>query len=223
MPEELRGQAKRRARTRAALLAAGRGLLVDGREHASIEEITKRAGVGFGSFFNHFPDGKEEFFQEAVLEVLDLYAAGLTAVNADLDDPAEIFARSFRLTGRTAMFEPSLLAPLLARGTEVLLIRRGLREAALADLRAGVGSGRFAALDPEVHLMAVGGVLLGLVRLVTADPDKVSEETIDDVAMGALRLLGVPAAEAEAIVCLPLPDVSPLLGPADAGSLASEI
>ena len=47
--------------------------LVEGREHASIEEITKRAGVGFGSFFNHF-EGKEEFFEEAVLEVLDLYA-----------------------------------------------------------------------------------------------------------------------------------------------------
>lgn len=147
--------------------------------------------MGFGSFFNHFPEGKEEFFEEAVLEVLDLYAAGLAAVNEGVIDPAEVFARSFRLTGRIALSEPALLAPLLSRGTEVLLIRRGLRESALADLDAGVRSGRFAAIDPEVHLMAVGGVLLGLVRLVTADPGGVSEQTIDDVTAGALRLLGV--------------------------------
>ena len=166
--------------------------------------------MGFGSFFNHFPEGKEEFFEEAVLEVLDLYAAGLAAVNEGVIDPAEVFARSFRLTGRIALSEPALLAPLLSRGTEVLLIRRGLRESALADLDAGVRSGRFAAIDPEAHLMAVGGVLLGLVRLVTADPGGVSEHTIDDVTAGALRLLGVSSPEAAAIVSLPLPDLPAL-------------
>ena len=157
-----------------------------------------------------------------MLEVLDLYAAGLAAVNEGVIDPAEVFylaesvllgevfARSFRLTGRIALSEPALLAPLLSRGTEVLLIRRGLRESALADLDAGVRSGRFAAIDPEVHLMAVGGVLLGLVRLVTADPGGVSEQTIDDVTAGALRLLGVSSPEAAAIVSLPLPDLPAL-------------
>lgn len=206
----LTGPARRRARTRAALLKAGRELLAAGREQASIEEITKAAGVGFGSFFNHFPDGKEDFFAESVLELLDLYALWVRSATDPIDDPAEKFAVSFRLTGRLAANEPELLAPLLSRGTELLLVRRGLREAAMADLELGVAEERFSALDPEIHLVTVGGVLLGLTRLVFEAPERVGDEVIDQVAAGALRLLGVDATEADRLISLPVPDLPDL-------------
>lgn len=202
------GQAKRRARTRAALLGAARDLLAEGREQATIEQITQRAGVGFGSFFNHFPGGKADLFSEAVLEVLDRYAEWVQSAREGLDDPAEIFARSFRLTGRLALAEPKLLAPLLSRGSELLLVQRGLREIALEDLTTGVEQQRFAPLDPEVHLVVVGGALLGLVRLLSTQPDRVDDDTIDAVAAAVLRLLGVPADEANAISSRPLPSLS---------------
>lgn len=202
------GPARRRARTRAALLGAARELLAEGREQASIEEITTRAGVGFGSFFNHFPGGKADLFAEAVLEVLDVYAEWVREARADLDDPAEIFARSFRLTGRLAVAEPELLAPLLSRGTEILLVERGLRQAAYEDLESGVASGRFTPLAPEVHLVLVGGALLGLVRLLTTQPDQIDDDTIDAVAASVLRLLGVAAEEAEELAARPLPSLS---------------
>lgn len=195
---------RRRARTRAALLGAARELLVEGREQASIEEITTRAGVGFGSFFNHFPGGKDELYTEAVMEALDAYAEWVRSAREGLEDPAEVFARSFRLTGRLAVAEPELLAPLLTRGTELLLVDRGLRVAALEDLAAGVEGGRFAPLDPEVHLVTVGGVLLGLVRLLSTQPERVDEATIDDVTASVLRMLGVPADEAAEIAARPL-------------------
>ncbi len=199
------GHSKRRARTRAALLGAARELLAEGREHASIEEITKRAGVGFGSFFNHFPDGKDELFTEAVLELLDAYAGWIRSVTASLTDPAEVFALSFRITGRLGAERVDLFAPVLARGSEILFVDRGLRQAALADLGAGVASGRFVGLDPEVHLLAVGGVLLGLMRGAATSPG-LSEHDIDAVSAGVLRMLGVPADEAAEICARPLPD-----------------
>lgn len=202
------GQARRRARTRSALVGAARELLTEGRDRASIEEITTRAGVGFGSFFNHFPDGKDALFAEAVMEVLDAYAAWVRSVREGLEDPAEIFARSFRLTGRLAMAEPDLLAPLMTRGTELLLVERGLREAALEDIEDGVESGRFAPLDPEVHLVSVGGTLLGLVRLLSTHPDRVDDTTIDAVTASVLRMLGVPSGEASEIASRELPSLS---------------
>lgn len=205
-PSAVDGQARRRLRTRESLLSAARELLVEGRVTASIDEITKRAGVGFGSFFNHFPGGKDELFDEAIFEVLDGYAAWQRSVAEDLTDPAERFARSFRLTGRMAAAQPDLFAPLLSRGTELLLVERGLRQEALADLSAGVRTGRFATLPPEVHLMSVGGVLMGLVRMLTISTATLDVTgVVDQVTEGVLRLLGVPAAEASELVTQPLP------------------
>ncbi len=202
------GQARRRLRTRESLLCAARVLLVEGRVTASIEEITKRAGVGFGSFFNHFPGGKDELFDEAVFEVLDGYAAWQLSMAEGLTDPAERFARSFRLTGRLAAAQPDLFAPLLTRGSELLLLERGLRQEAMADLDAGVRSGRFTNLAPEVHLMSVGGVLIGLVRMFsTSSPDRDAATVVDQVTEGVLRFLGIPAGEAAELVAQPLPSL----------------
>lgn len=203
------GQARRRARTRSALLGAALELLVEGRQHASIEEITKRAGVGFGSFYNHF-DTKDQLFSEAVLQVLDTYAGWIAEATADLDDPAEVFGRGFRLTGRMALAAPDLFAPLLAHGTEVLVMDRRLRETALEDLRRGVESGRFVAVAPEALVMAAGGALLGLLRLISTNPAAVGLHTVDQFAEGVLRLLGVDADEAAEIILRPLPDNPPL-------------
>jgi AcrR family transcriptional regulator len=201
------GPARRRARTHAALLAAARELLVEQRDQASIEEITKRAGVGFGSFFNHFPNGKDELYSEAVLEILDAYADWVRSATSDLEDPAEVFARSFRLTGRLAAARPELFAPLLARGTELLLVERGLHDVALQDLQAGVASGRFVDIAPELHLMAVGGVLLGLLRAATASMP-LEAASVDAVAAGVLRLLGVNGVEASEICTRELPELA---------------
>jgi AcrR family transcriptional regulator len=45
------------------LIDAASGLIAEGRgERASIQEITGRADVGFGSFYNHF-ESKEQLFR----------------------------------------------------------------------------------------------------------------------------------------------------------------
>jgi AcrR family transcriptional regulator len=62
----------RPARTRAALIAAGQRLLAEGRSDASIQHITETAGVGFGSFFNHF-SGKPDLWAAAVSATLRVH------------------------------------------------------------------------------------------------------------------------------------------------------
>ncbi|MCI1261226.1 MAG: TetR/AcrR family transcriptional regulator [Tetrasphaera jenkinsii] len=197
------GQAKRRQRTHDALVEAASALLGEGRTHATIEEITTRAGVGFGSFHNHFAS-REDLFREAVLATLENFGTLLTAAAAGIEDPAERFARSFRLCGRLAVSSPELLAPLDTIGTEALVVDRGLRPLALADLRRGVETGRFVEVDPELLLASAGGALLGLIRLLSHDRSIDGISATDTVTERVLCLLGVAPQEAHILATTPL-------------------
>src|SRR5690349_1049013 len=89
---------RRKARTRQALVDAAVRLIADGRgDRASIQEITEQADIGFGSFYNHF-ESKEQLFQTASEEVLERWGAMIDLATSGLDDPAEIFAVSVRIT-----------------------------------------------------------------------------------------------------------------------------
>src|SRR6187200_2101186 len=90
---------RRKMRTRAALIRAAQGFIAAGKVNAPVLEITQAADVGMGSFYNHF-ESKEELFEAAITEVLDTHGALLDQLTSSIDDPAEIFARSYRLTGR---------------------------------------------------------------------------------------------------------------------------
>src|SRR6186997_355907 len=98
---------RRKARTRAALIRAAQTLIAEGRTNVPILEITQAADVGMGSFYNHF-ETKEELFAAAVEDALDQLGAHLDRLTEGIDDPAVVFAQSFRLTGRFHRREPEL-------------------------------------------------------------------------------------------------------------------
>ncbi|ODR04045.1 TetR family transcriptional regulator [Mycolicibacillus koreensis] len=194
----------RKARTRAALIAAGRRLLAEGRTAVSVQEITTEAGVGFGSFYNHFAS-KEELFAEAVASTLDAWGQMRDLVVDGIDDPAEVFATSFRMLGRMQRDLPELVRVLLNQGMSVLLTDRGLRPRALVDLQRGIETGRFSVPDADMALMMSGAALLGLVQLLDSDAGLDSAQVSDDYARHMLLMLGLDAGEADRLVALPLP------------------
>jgi AcrR family transcriptional regulator len=98
---------RRKARTRAALIRAAQTLIAEGRTNVPILEITQAADVGMGSFYNHF-ETKEQLFDAALESVLDSFGDLLDALTRDIDDPAAVFATSFRLTGRLHRREPEV-------------------------------------------------------------------------------------------------------------------
>lgn len=197
------GRTQRRQRTHDALLEAGVAFLQEGRTSATIEEITGRAGVGFGSFSNHFAS-REAYFGKAMLVVLDRYAEVLEAATTSISDPAERFATSFRLVGRMAQGQPARLAPFDAVGMDVLFNDRGIRPLVLRDLTEGVANGRFTPGDPHVLLLAVGGTLLALIRRLRDDATADGEAITDVLTERLLCLLGVEPREAAALAHRPL-------------------
>ncbi|OBH19139.1 MULTISPECIES: TetR/AcrR family transcriptional regulator [unclassified Mycobacterium] len=196
---------RRKWRTRAALVKAAQQLIAEGKVNVPVLEITQAADVGMGSFYNHF-DSKEQLFEAAVADVLDAYGSMLDRLTESIEDPAETFATSFRLTGRLFRRRPQESRILLANGLELLSSQRGLAPRALRDIKAGVAAGRFDIEDPELALAMAGGALLGLGNLLREDPDRDDARAADLVTENVLRLFGLSAAEARAICRRPLPD-----------------
>jgi AcrR family transcriptional regulator len=196
---------RRKARTRQALIDAAVQLIAEGRgDRASVQEITEAADIGFGSFYNHF-ESKEQLFQTAAEEMLDQWAQMIDTACQGLHDPAEVFAVSLRISGRLIWSHPEIAGFITGAGLDLLDAPRGLAPYALRDIRAGQASGRFTVPDAEIALGAVAGGLLGLLRLHQRQPDRVKEDSVDELAEACLRLLGVRSTEARRLSRLRLP------------------
>jgi AcrR family transcriptional regulator len=197
---------RRKQRTRAALIRAAQAFIAEGKINVPVLEITQAADVGMGSFYNHF-ESKEQLFEAAVAEVLESHGALLDHLTSSIDDPAETFACSFRLTGRLFRRRPQESRILLANGMALLSSDLGLAPRALRDIEAAVSAGRFTVDDPELALSVAGGALLGLGNLLRSQPDRDDAAAADTVTEDVLRLFGLPANEAREICRRPLPDL----------------
>ena len=138
---------RRKMRTRAALIRAAQGFIAAGKLNVPVLEITQAADVGMGSFYNHF-DSKEELFQAAVNEALNELGAILDKLTGEGEDPAETFARSFRLVGQLFRRRPEMSRVLLNTGLTMISADRGLTPRALRDISAAADAGRFTVDDP---------------------------------------------------------------------------
>lgn len=205
LPDEPANRLERRKqRTRAALIQAAQALIAEGKVNVPVLEITQAADVGMGSFYNHF-DSKEELFEAAVADVLDSHGALLDQLTASIDDPAEKFACSFRMTGRLFRRRPQESQILLANGLSLIGSDRGLSPRALRDITAAVAAGRFAVDDPKLALAVAAGALLGLGKLLQQEPERDDAAAADLVTEDVLRLFGLPAEEARQICRRTLP------------------
>jgi len=186
---------------------AAQRFIRDGQRHAPILEITKAADVGLGSFYNHF-ESRDALFEVAVDEALDALGARLDQLGAGLQDPAEVLAQGFRLTGRLFRQERELMQVATSAGTGMMQAQRGLVPYTRRDLAAGIRAGRFSVTDLELALGIVVGSALCLGEILRQQPDRDAASSADRMAAAVLRMLGVPANEAEQIASAPLPEVT---------------
>ena len=197
---------RRKAHTRAALVRAAQSLIAAGRVNVSVLEITHVADVGTGSFYNHF-ETKEQLFEAAVADALEQHGALLDELTQGLDDPAHVFAQSFRLTGRLHRRSPELSKVLLGNGLALVGADSGLAPRARRDIENGVRAGRFTAQDPELAMVVVAGAAICLGQLLHANPERDDAEATDQVTEDLLRMLGLAPDDAREICRRPLPSL----------------
>lgn len=191
---------RRRLRTRAALLNAGKALFAEhGVDAVTIDDIVAAADVAKGSFYNHFPD------KGALAQALaDLARAAVESqadqVNAGVADPAERAARALCAFARGARDHPdnARLGQRLFQGGKVpdAPMNAGVR----ADIKDGLDAGRFHGLPLEAAvLLAVGAVQITMSRILDGERGLEPTALAQEMAFGLLRGLGLDPAEARGI------------------------
>ena len=188
---------RRRARTRAALLDAGRALLASrGVGDLSVDEIVAAADVAKGSFYNHFAD-KDVFAREIGAAVRRQAEAAVASANAGIDDPAARLARALCVFIRFAIEHRDSAQVLWRLNSGATMadapVNRGLREEVASLARS----------EPRAHLDLETGVLLIMGTTVIALRHVLEERVVTPparvatyMASGMLRALGLPAQRA---------------------------
>lgn len=202
---------RRKARTRSALITAAQRFIADGKPNAPILEITQAADVGMGSFYNHF-ESRDELFAVAVESALESLGDYLDSLTVELTDPAEIFAQSFRITGRLFRLQPELSRVLVNSGSSLITSTKGLAPRAARDIAAAAEAGRFVVEDPDLTLALVAGSLLALGQLLMREPDRDDATAADRMTSGILVALGLTRSEADELCSRPIPLVAADLG-----------
>lgn len=193
---------KRAARTRTRMVQAARELIAEnGLAALRIADITDAAGVGRGSFYNHFGT-KDALVESVIVESLETLAATvLTEFPAD-SDPAVVASSADRRFIRLAYDDPNFARLLanLAHGDE--LFTNATLPYARAAIENGLRTGRFTVSDVDVTLIQLTGGALAVIRAILADRLGAHADCLHAEAI--LRQLGLDPAEAQAISTLPL-------------------
>jgi AcrR family transcriptional regulator len=202
-PEAPTRRDRRRERTRARLLEAGRRLITEkGVAGLRIQEITEGADVALGSFYNHFAT-KEELVEAVVADSLESLAGKIVGEAGEQDDAAVVVSTAVRRVVRLAYEEPEFARLVVHLSHSEVFVARAVEPYARLALERGMASGRFDVTDPAVTLTAVAG---GALALIDAILEGVHGEDADVVyAEGVLRSIGVAVDEARAIAAAPLP------------------
>jgi len=190
----------RAARTKAALVAAGRRLFSQRPIDAvTVDDIVQAAEVGKGSFYNHFAD-REALARAIAAQIRASIESAVERANAGVDDPARRLARAVCTYWRYALDEPEQAGVLVHIHTGHTSLTAPLNHGLVEDLETGLAIGRFDIATVESGVLYVLGVTqLALVRIVQEPNQALAISLSQQMCALVLRGLGIQAAEAEQI------------------------
>ena len=188
---------RQRQRTRRRLLDAGRTLIAErGVSGLRIQEITERADIALGSFYNYFP-AKEDLVEAVVAESLSALAAATLPAVWDDADPAEVVAAANLRFIRLAYDDPDFarLVVNLVHADDLFLA--ATHPYARVAVERGIANERFVVADIEVTLTAVIGGAFALIRELLAGHQQTGAEIA--FAQHVLASLGLSPSDAAAV------------------------
>jgi AcrR family transcriptional regulator len=188
----------RAERTRAALIGAGRRLFCARPVDAvTVDDIVQAAGVGKGSFYNHFAD-REALVRTISGEVRAGVERAIDRANADVEDPARRLARACCIYFRFALDEPERAGFLLRVQSGHTSLDAPLNRGLVDDMSRGIASGRFRVATLEAGVLYVLGVTqMGLTRVVQEPSAALAVSLAQQMCAMMLGGLRVPEADAE--------------------------
>ncbi|MCA9657518.1 MAG: TetR/AcrR family transcriptional regulator [Myxococcales bacterium] len=168
MPSKKRPAAKRRlradaARNRAKILAVAEALLAEQGPSLSTEEVARRAEVGVGTVFRHFPT-KENLLVTVIQSRLERLTAQADAI-AELPEDSALFAFFAAVIEHTAS-TPVVLHALTAAGIDSADVQRAAMSEFMAALERLVRRAQDAAVvRKDITVAEVFDLLVALVHV----------------------------------------------------------
>ncbi|WP_344605213.1 helix-turn-helix domain-containing protein [Sporichthya brevicatena] len=191
---------RRRERTRGKLTDATRELIAEkGVAGLRIQEITERADVALGSFYNHF-DSKEAVVEAVIAESLQNIAETLAA--DPVEDAAELVSIAIRRFVGLAYSDPEFASVVVHLNHADALFGVAVHPAARSAVQRGIAENRLEVPDLEVAVTAILGGALAVMRAIV--DGRLGKDAEIKYAEAALRSLGVAPVDAAEVVRRPL-------------------
>lgn len=194
-----------RPSTADALLDAAEELLAAGQHDVSVATITAAAGVGVGSFYNHFDD-KDSLFELAAQRAFIRFEAELVPLTEHIANPAERLCTRVRIFCRITESHPRLARIVVNAAPHCLISPAGYSPVFEADARAAAAQGELDAADLDLKLMSIAAGAERLVGQAVMFPP-LSEARMDEFAGVAMQILGMRRAKARRMARRPLADL----------------
>ena len=192
-----------RERTKTLLLDAALRLFArQGVGATAIHEIAAEAGVANGTFYNYFRT-RDEVVEAVSVRLAERLQEEITASAAGVTDAGERMAIGTRRFVMQAIRDPVWAAALIRVSTSRSAALARTAGPALHDLRLGRRQGRFTYRNEVAALDLITGTVLAGMRSVLEG--RAGAEHPSLIAGLVLRGLGMPTAEADAMVRRPLP------------------
>lgn len=195
---------KRQATRKALLDAAGDLVFEKGHDRISIQEITKRARVATGTYYNYF-DSKQDVFMAVARDMQDQLAVNLEETSESIKDPVMKIAVTLKYYFYQSLDNQDWRDFTRFTGLRELSLEQSV-EGRIEDILQGVKAGRFRVDD--VHFTE--SLIRGMVGHVNSAIDKghVGRNAIDYATRSILQMLGLPEIVAKALTQTSLPPLA---------------
>jgi AcrR family transcriptional regulator len=194
---EANPQYRKRQQTRLSLVHAARDLVYDrGHEKISISDITSRAGVGTGTFYNYFPT-KQEVFKAVLEDYRESFKLELNSLREDLKDPASIIATTLKFYFRQSQDNERWNSFVTYSGLPGEHIFHQEESQCSSDIQRGVQAGRFKVADVSFAQNLVTGMVKHVNREMSHG--NLGPAAMDHTIQYILRMLGLPDLVARAL------------------------
>lgn len=191
---KLDGHQKRREATRERLMSAAKSVMAETpAEAVAVDDIIREAGLGKGSFYNHFKS-KEDLFFAALDDLIGTITSNIRTMISDVQDPAEALAVGITLHVKLATADPKIGRFIANAPASSAMFSRYADPVVHQTIDKGIAAGRFTIPNPELYFVvltsSVNAVLLGRLE------NQFKESDVAELAQAMLSLAGLAAEEA---------------------------
>jgi AcrR family transcriptional regulator len=182
-------------RNRAQILAAADAVFAEEGVGVPVDEVARRAGVGVGTLYRHFPT-KEKLFEAVIVTHLERLVDEARSL-ATADDPGRALFDFLRLMATEAASKRDLVDALSGAGINIKDVaserKVELEETAGELLRRAQHAG---SVRTDVSLADLIGLVMGTCMAVEGEPGDCSRTRMIDIVCAGLRTAAAPGAPA---------------------------